>query len=101
MIKFHKKQDFSQDYEKDNCVGCHQGQAAHGEEDAINEQQCHLCHMNKKGQAAIMGYIHPRADSEKQPVTFVAAVLYQIVIVILLFGGLKLCFRIVSNNKEK
>jgi hypothetical protein len=83
----HKKQDFSQAYEKGNCIGCHQGQGAHGEKGPLNDQNCHICHMTIKDQAPVTGYIHARADPEKQPVIFAVAIIYQIFIVLLLWGG--------------
>ena len=88
-IKSHKKQDFSQTYGRDNCLGCHQGQAAHGGEEQLNEQNCHLCHGAMKDQGALAVLIHARADSGKQPFIFGAAVLYQIFIVLFLWGGFR------------
>ncbi len=85
-IMSHKKQDFSQAYEKDNCIGCHQGKAVHGEKEPLNEQNCHICHMSVRDQRTIMGYIHAKADFKKQPVIFAAAAIYQIFIVLLLWG---------------
>ncbi|MDY7037830.1 MAG: hypothetical protein SV375_16915, partial [Thermodesulfobacteriota bacterium] len=40
QIRSHNKQDFNRSYEKGNCTGCHQGEAAHGEEEPINDQDC-------------------------------------------------------------
>ena len=99
-IMSHKKQDFNQAYEKDNCIGCHQGQAVHGEKKPLNEQNCHICHMKMKDQGAVMGYIHPRADSEKQPVTLAAGIIYQIFIVLLLWGGFRL-YILKSSRKPR
>jgi hypothetical protein len=45
-----------------------------------------------------MGYIHPRADLEKQPETFAVAIAYQIVAVVLLWGGLRFCVRKFSGK---
>lgn len=82
QLKSHKKQDFSMNYDRDNCIGCHQGGAAHGEIEPLDSQNCHVCHMNMKGPIQVTGYIHPRADLRKQPVTFASGVIYQIFILI-------------------
>lgn len=100
-IMSHKKQDFSQAYRKENCLGCHQGQAAHGEKETLNEQNCHICHMSVKDQGALMGYIHPKADYRKQPIVFAAATLYQIFIVLLLWGGCRLYIPKLSRILKK
>jgi hypothetical protein len=85
----HKKQDFSQAYGKDNCLGCHQGDTAHGEEDPLDKQNCYICHIGLDGQPPVMGYIHAQADAKKQPGIFVAATIYQIIIGLLLLGGIR------------
>ncbi len=85
QVRSHKKQDYSQDYGRSNCMGCHQGQAAHGEPDPLDAQNCHLCHMVLKERAAVMGYIHPKAGLHDQPVTFFAAVIYQAFILLMLW----------------
>ncbi len=86
QIRSHKKQDFSRDYGKDNCVGCHQGPAAHGEEEALDEQDCQRCHLNPEEKVAVMGTIHPESDFGKQPVVFISGILYQALILMLLWG---------------
>ena len=88
-IMSHKKQDFSLSYGKDNCMGCHQGDTAHGEEDPIDEQNCYICHIGTDDQPPIMGYIHARADAEDQPGIFAAATIYQIFMGLLLLGGFR------------
>ena len=100
-ILSHKKQDFSRAYRSENCLGCHQGQAAHGENETLNDQDCHICHMALKDQGAVMGYIHPRADYRKQPAVLAAAVLYQVFILLLLCGGLGLYVRKRSGRSRK
>jgi hypothetical protein len=45
-INGHKKGDPSVDYSYGNCIGCHQGDAAHGKK--ITEQKCMSCHKNQK-----------------------------------------------------
>jgi hypothetical protein len=61
-IKSHPKQDFSGTYDKTNCLGCHQGAAAHGESGNINGQTCYKCHITPEGRGALLGHIHPKAD---------------------------------------
>ncbi|MBN2063109.1 MAG: cytochrome c3 family protein [Deltaproteobacteria bacterium] len=85
-IRSHKKQDFSMNYDMDNCTGCHQGGAAHGETEPLDSQNCHVCHMNMKGPIMLTGYTHPHADLRKQPVIFAAAFLYQMFILFILWG---------------
>jgi hypothetical protein len=76
-IKSHKKQDFSRDFQDTNCLGCHQGKAAHGEERPITNQTCYKCHQPGPGQSPLWGSIHPRADWKRQPSLFAAALLDQ------------------------
>lgn len=87
-LSSHKKQDFSQAYEKGNCVGCHQGAAAHGETKPIDHQNCHVCHRASSRQGKLQGYIHASAEAETQWATFTAAVIYQIVLILLVGGGI-------------
>ncbi len=65
QIKWHKKADFSKAYSRYDCVGCHQGQAAHGELRAVDAQTCGVCHLPKKGRAPLWITIHPRASLTK------------------------------------
>ena len=87
QIASHPKQDFSQIYTRRNCLGCHQGKAAHGEPDPISEQNCHSCHLKEDGKNKLLGVMHPDANPETQPGVFVAAVTYQVALVIMVFGG--------------
>ena len=88
QIASHNKQDFSRAYEETNCIGCHQGAAAHGEEDPLDDQDCYQCHLPREGQG-LWGYVHPRADLNQQPGIFGAGILYLVVIAVLLAGGLR------------
>jgi hypothetical protein len=100
-LKSHKKQDFSANYDRANCLGCHQGKAAHGENEAIDEQNCSICHMDMKERKSIMGYIHPRADLRKQPDTFMASVIYQIFILFILMGIIRFVVFKFSGKSKK
>lgn len=72
-IGSHGKLNFSEHVDKGMCVGCHQGQAAHGEEAPINHQTCYKCHTPHKGREALLGYIHTDASWKNQPVSAFAA----------------------------
>jgi hypothetical protein len=100
-VRSHKKGDFSQAYERDNCIGCHQGRAAHGEKDPINGQNCYICHVRGHNRNTVMGYMHARADFKRQPVIFVAAAVYQIFLVLLLCGVLWFCIAKLSGKLRR
>jgi len=90
QISSHKKQDFARAYDRNNCLGCHQGRAAHGEEGQVDQQQCYRCHLSSKGsQGPLMGYIHPVADYAAQPAVFASALIYQMLLAALLIGGFR------------
>jgi hypothetical protein len=99
QIASHGKQDFSRAYERTNCIGCHQGMAAHGEEEKLDDQPCYKCHLPQEGQAGLWGYVHPRADIEKQPDTHMAAGVYQIALMVLLLGGIGFFVKRFSGKK--
>ena len=82
QIASHPKADFAGDYSDANCLGCHQGGAAHGEEEPLVDQDCHKCHRSPEMEGAMWGKIHPTADRKKQPAVFAAASIYQVSIVI-------------------
>ncbi len=84
QIASHAKGDFGTAYERDNCLGCHQGAGAHGESEPINDETCYKCHYDQDATGALWGEMHPVADRQTQPVIFAAASLYQVFIV----GGL-------------
>ena len=86
-IKSHPKQDFSRDCSDTNCIGCHQGSAAHGETHPIDEQDCHRCHITPQGDSLLFGFVHPRADAKKQPAVFAAAMIYQFCLAFLVWRG--------------
>jgi hypothetical protein len=101
QIASHKKQDFSRAYEKGNCLGCHQGMAAHGEEEPINDQGCYTCHLYQKGQSRLWGYIHPRADFKKRPTIFVAAIISLLFLGFLLWGGFRFYIRKLFSKQKR
>lgn len=102
-VASHPKQDFSQVYTQKNCLGCHQGSAAHGEAEPVNDQNCATCHLNGDGQNQLWGVMHPEATLARQPGVFVAAVTYQLALAILVLGGFRWLVRFfskVSKRKE-
>jgi len=101
QIASHKKANFGRDYGRSNCIGCHQGQAAHGETDVINEQDCYRCHASRRGKSLLLGFMHPRADIESQPGIFSAALVYQLLIALLLIGGFGFWVRRFSGKSKK
>lgn len=58
QISSHLKQDISGSFSVNMCIGCHQGAAAHGENDPINDQNCYKCHMVTSNHADVLGYVH-------------------------------------------
>lgn len=82
QIASHNKADFGTAYEKDNCLGCHQGAAAHGEPEPIDAQDCYKCHRDAQADGAMWGVMHPTADSSAQPAIFAAASIYQVFVII-------------------
>lgn len=82
QIASHNKGDFATAYNKDNCLGCHQGAAVHGESVPINDQDCYKCHFSPDAAGAMWGNMHPKPDLKTQPAVFAAASIYQIFVVI-------------------
>ena len=78
QIASHNKGDFTTAYNKENCLGCHQGAAAHGESSPIDEQNCYKCHLSPDKAGAMWGYMHPKPDVKTQPTVFAAASIYQV-----------------------
>lgn len=87
QIASHKKEDFSRAYRRDNCLGCHQGKAAHGGREPVDARDCYKCHFPQNGQSRLFGYIHPDAHPDKHSGMFAVALLYLFLIFVLLVGG--------------
>lgn len=100
-VKSHKKQDFSREFRDTNCLGCHQGQAAHGEENPLDAQTCFKCHQPRNGENPLWGSIHPRADRNKQPALWAAAVADQAGLGLLAAGVGFLIVRHFKNKRRK
>lgn len=89
QIASHAKADFGAAYTQDNCLGCHQGDGAHGESEPMNQQTCAKCHFSPDLDGAMWGRMHPEANLQTQPEVFAAASIYQVLIIIglVLFVG--------------
>ncbi len=81
----HPKQDFAKTFDKGMCVGCHQGQAAHGEKLPVNNQSCYKCHIPLGQNEAFLGYIHTRTEWDEQPVSFIAGYINLVSLVLIVF----------------
>lgn len=101
QIASHKKQDFHESYERTNCIGCHQGMAVHGEEEPVDDQVCHTCHIPGGGRSGLWGTIHPKADIKTQPGTFIAAVISPALIIALLGGAMGVWLRRHVKGRRK
>jgi hypothetical protein len=98
QVASHSKQDFSQEYERTNCLGCHQGMGAHGESELINDQNCFTCHVTLDGQNKLLGYIHSKADARRQPDVMAAASFYQVFLGFIVLGGFAFFIRKFSEK---
>jgi hypothetical protein len=100
QISSHNKQDFGQVFDADNCLGCHQGMAAHGEDAPLNDQNCYNCHFSPEGEPLLLGYIHPEADLEKHPTIFAAGAVSLLLIMVLFSGGFAFHIRKLSRKRK-
>jgi hypothetical protein len=101
QVASHSKQDFSQDYSRTNCLGCHQGRAAHGSQEPIDDQTCFTCHVSPDGQNKLLGYIHSKADARRQPGVMAAATIYQVVMGVLVLGGFAFFIGKLSTRQKR
>jgi hypothetical protein len=99
-IATHPKADLSGRFEMGNCLGCHQGRASHGEAEPVSDDNCNRCHLTAEGQNPMLGVMHPEADPATQAGIFSVAVLYQIVIGMLVVGGMIFFVRRFSGTKD-
>jgi len=97
QVASHSKQDFSRIYDRTNCLGCHQGTGAHGEQAVINDQNCNTCHVTLDGQNKLLGYIHSKAE-KRQPGVLAAASIYQVILGLLMIGGFAFFIRRFSGK---
>ncbi len=87
----HPKQDAAMAADRSMCVSCHQGQAAHGEGGAVNNQNCYKCHSPLYKNSILSGYMHPRTNWKGTTTGVVSTLLSLagLIAVILLIAG---CF---------
>lgn len=87
QIGSHLKGNFGKEHARDNCLGCHQGLASHGEDEKIHPDSCNQCHLSADGQSAILGYFHYPAYGDRKIQIKLAAALYHVFLFILLGAG--------------
>jgi hypothetical protein len=75
-IASHPKQNFGMIFDMGMCVGCHQGQAAHGENTPVNDQNCYRCHVPLAKNNFVLGYVHTNADWRRCSVNSFAGYIY-------------------------
>ena len=97
-VKSHGKQDLGCNYDDKDCLGCHQGRAAHGEETLLNDRSCATCHFPATGRAPMLGAIHPSAGSGSHPWIGFAKVLYGLAAVLLIGGGFRFYIRKITHK---
>ncbi len=86
-VASHSKQDFSQSYSENNCIGCHQGKAAHGEDNPLSDHLCYVCHVPLSAHPLLAGYIHVNAGTKNQWASFAAGIIYASALALLVWGG--------------
>jgi hypothetical protein len=87
----HSKGDLSEVYEENRCLSCHQGAAAHGEEN-LTGQKCPECHLTAVKAERGEGF-HFRTDDEGSLLPFAMAILYRIALFLAVFAALFLSGR--------
>ncbi|NQU62940.1 MAG: hypothetical protein HQ517_01455 [SAR324 cluster bacterium] len=88
-IESHSKQNLGTENSLNNCLGCHQGAAAHGETKNISTENCHQCHLKQDGKSILLGKTHMNTDPKAQPRLFVVAFIYQFSVILLIWGGVR------------
>ncbi|RLB71591.1 MAG: hypothetical protein DRH03_05675 [Deltaproteobacteria bacterium] len=87
-VEAHRKGDLSFDYDRGNCIDCHQGEAVHGLK--VNDAPCSRCHNTKAKIDGVklfgFGPFHLYPDYEKQYSTWCVRNLYGILLLLLLAG---------------
>lgn len=85
----HRKGDLSLDYDRGNCIDCHQGEAVHGLK--VNEAPCARCHKTKvkvkKVALAGLGPFHLYPDYENQYSVWCLRNFYGVLVILLLVGA--------------
>ncbi len=98
QIASHRKANFTNIYEMDNCLGCHQGTGSHGETEPVNDQDCYKCH-DPNIKAAMWGYMHPDTKQKALPVVLAQMCFAAFALILLLGRFLMPVLNDFSKNK--
>ena len=101
QVRSHGKQDFGYKYDKADCLGCHQGRAAHGETVCLNNRHCYRCHAPLDGSTPLWGTIHPSTGSGRPAWSGIARSAYAVAIILLSVGGLRFYILRFSRSRRK
>lgn len=104
-LKTHPKADLGGDHSLNRCIGCHQGQGAHGEKKPVNAATCWRCHLTGQGKNDQLGFIDAQADLAEHPGVFTLALFYQIIMPVLalavLVAGIARRRRLIKIKRTK
>ncbi|MBN2807889.1 MAG: hypothetical protein JXR80_00150 [Deltaproteobacteria bacterium] len=88
-LEAHRKGDMSFDYDRGNCIDCHQGDAVHGLK--VNEAPCARCHDSKVKVKSValagLGPFHLYPNYEKQYSIWCLRNFYGVLVLLLLVGA--------------
>ena len=88
-LEAHRKGDTSFDYDRGNCIDCHQGEAVHGLK--VNEAPCARCHDTKVKVKSValagFGPFHLYPDYENQYSVWCLRNFYGVLVLLLLVGA--------------
>ena len=98
QIRTHGKQDFGCDFDESDCLGCHQGQGAHGEKGLLNDRNCWKCHASTQKGSGVVGRIHAVYTEQTKTFHVVSAVIYGVVCVLMGWGGCRFLMRRFSRK---
>lgn len=100
QVRSHGKQDLGREYDPGDCLGCHQGQAAHGEKSLLNDRKCHECHRPLHGQSPLLGSFHPLEKDNRRLSLWVVKTVYGIAVFLVAFGGIWFYIRRFSGKQN-
>ena len=99
-IASHPKENFSRIFSEGMCIGCHQGKGAHGEDIAVNDQDCYKCHMSLVKNNWILGYIHSSIDKYSKPVYVFVYYIYIAASLSIVFLLARLLFMFIKKKNQ-
>ncbi|NPA24484.1 MAG: hypothetical protein GXO34_01490 [Deltaproteobacteria bacterium] len=99
-LEAHRKGDMSYDYDRGNCIDCHQGTAVHGLK--INDAPCSRCHDSSKKVKGVslagLGPFHLYPDYENQYPVWCMRNFYGLMLLLLVAGaGLWLFYYVLKS----